>query len=214
MGGIIARIMAAETSPENLFAVSLMGLTRSDRVLEVGFGHGRTVGHLAALVSEGWVAGIDPSQRMLKMATKYNRKSIADGRVELALGDCRKIPYPDASFDKVLAVHTIYFWDEPLKHLRELKRVMRPGARLVLGFRPLDNEVVSQFPAEVYRFYPVEEVARLCIGAGLVDTHVDERRFGMRNMAFLRCQRPDVMNPGRGSVEGRSNDQGTAFLKA
>jgi SAM-dependent methyltransferase len=53
-------------------------------------------------------------------------------RVGLMLADRAGIPDAAGSFDRAYAVHTIYFWPEPARDLRELSRVLRDGGRLVL----------------------------------------------------------------------------------
>jgi ubiquinone/menaquinone biosynthesis C-methylase UbiE len=96
LGRVIAGVMAHETSDLNERAVHLLGPSPSDRVLEVGFGHGRTVARLANIVDKGRVCGIDASESMLNMATRRNRQPIAEGRVELRKADCASIPFDDA----------------------------------------------------------------------------------------------------------------------
>lgn len=73
---------------------------------------------------------------MVRMATQYNQRAINEGRVALLLADSRALPYPEGSFDRVYAVHTLYFWHDPQRHLQEIYRVMKPGARFVLTFGP------------------------------------------------------------------------------
>ena len=40
--------------------------------------------------------------------------------------------FPDASFDAVLCVNVVYFWENPAAHLREILRVLRPGGMLCI----------------------------------------------------------------------------------
>jgi ubiquinone/menaquinone biosynthesis C-methylase UbiE len=167
LGSLLARIMAAETAPENERALELLDLQPRDHVLDVGCGHGRTLARAARAVPEGFVAGVDVSERMVRMATRRNAELVQRGRVEVRLADSCRVPYPDQHFDKVCAVHVLYFWPDPLANLREIHRVMKPGARLVLGFRSSeDARAVADLPASVYRFYPTNEVRTLLEAAG------------------------------------------------
>ena len=86
----------------------------------------------------------------------------------------RPLPYPDAHFDKVLAVHTIYFWDNPTEHLRELHRVMKSRAVCVLGFRPKEDPRAASFPETVYRFYSREVVRDLLFDVGFANIDISE----------------------------------------
>ena len=166
LGRLIGYIMSYETASANEAAITQLDPRATDRVLEIGFGHGRTIERLAAAVPGGFVAGLDVSDDMLQMATRRCRSLIAAGRVRLTLGDSAAISYPTGSFDKVLAVHTIYFWSQPLADLQEVRRVLRPGATFVIGFRPKGDPGTAEFPASVYTFYTPDEVISLLRHAG------------------------------------------------
>ena len=167
IGRLLGHVMAIETASLNSEALGLLALQPSDRVLEVGFGHGRTIRLAAGQVPQGLVAGVDVSRDMVRMARRRCLDLSGKGLVELMVGDSRRLPYADTSFDKVLSVHTIYFWEEPIKDLSEMFRVLRPGGRLVLGFRAKsDNGSTIDFPETVYSFYSIDEVSTLLVSAG------------------------------------------------
>src|SRR5262249_34968328 len=158
--------MARETAALNERAVALLALQPTDRVLEVGFGHGRTIARIASAVAEGHVAGIDVSDTMTKVATRRNRTAVEAGRVELATADAAALPFDAGAFDKVLSVHTLYFWRDPAACLREIRRALRHGGVIVLGFAPKRHPRIASFPAEVYTFYDDEEVRAMLTAAG------------------------------------------------
>ena len=104
-----------------------------ERVLEIGYGTGNTMIHLATAVGEsGTVSGIDVSTGMQKVAIKkLTAQGFAD-RIELAVGDARKLPYEDDHFDAVFASFTLELF--PLEDipavLAEVVRVLKSGGRL------------------------------------------------------------------------------------
>ena len=118
---------------------------------------------------DGFVAGVDHSPEMVRVASERCAAPLAANRVELSCCDSRALPYPDGRFDKVLAVHTLYFWPNALDQLREVARVLRPGGLLVLGFRPKDDPACRDFPETVYTFYGRDEGRGLLEKAGFTD---------------------------------------------
>lgn len=167
LGHIVGRIMARETHAANLIALDVLALSPTDDVLEVGFGHGRTLAEAALLVTEGRLAGVDPSEVMLRIARGRNAASLKTGRMELKLGVSEHLPWPIDSFDKVYAVHTIYFWPRPARDLQEIHRVLRPGGRLVIGYRPgEDAGFARDYPADIYNIRSIAEIESLVSGAG------------------------------------------------
>jgi ubiquinone/menaquinone biosynthesis C-methylase UbiE len=168
LGRLIGFVMSHETVAVNEAAVAMLELTSSDRVLEVGFGHGRTIERIATAPVE-LVAGVDPSDEMVRMATRRCQALLDAGRVNLVQGDSEHLAFPAESFTKVLAVHTLYFWSAPLIHLLEIHRVLRPGGRLVIAFRTASDPASKGFPSTVYRFYSADEVMGLLTDAGFVE---------------------------------------------
>lgn len=185
VGRVLARIMASETALVNEHALKLLQLRPTDRVLEVGCGHGRTLARAAAVARQGIVAGIDASADMVRMATQWNHRFIQEGRVEVQHADSAQIPYEDESFEHVYAVHTLYFWDDPHAHLREMYRVMTDGARIVLGFRSReDKRGVANFPSTIYQFYTGGEVSGFLTDAGFTQVQILNQSIGSSVLTF------------------------------
>jgi SAM-dependent methyltransferase len=205
LGRLIARVMAVETAEANQQLLRLLDVRSSDHVLEVGFGHGRTIERVAALAPEGFVAGVDLSAEMVRMATRRLRNFVREQRVELQLGDSAKLPYADGRFDKVYSLHTLYFWPDPAEHLREIHRVLKPGGRFAIGFSPGEDEQArANFPATIYRFYNTDEVRGLIEDAGFHDLDMVRRDVSSRPLVFALARRPSSAG---GSCTLRTRDR-------
>lgn len=186
LGQIVARVMAKETADENEFALKLLQLQPEDAVLEVGCGHGDTLAKAANAVSRGLLCGIDFSPVMHGHAMRRHRRLVAEKRIEFRLGSSDRLPFEAQSFDKVLAVHTIYFWNAPLDHLAEARRVLKPEGRFVLGFRPAEDAGFrATYPSEVYHIRPEAEVAQLATDAGFEVLDVRSHTSEKKRLSFL-----------------------------
>lgn len=185
LGQIVGRIMARETHMANLIALDVLALSPTDDVLEVGFGHGRTLAEAALLVTAGRLAGVDPSEVMLRIARGRNAASLKSGRMDLKLGVSEHLPWPAESFDKAYAVHTIYFWAQPARDLAEIHRVLRPGGRLVLGYRPSEDAGFARdFPADIYNIRSIAEIERVVSEAGFSGVETRSKALGASLMAW------------------------------
>jgi ubiquinone/menaquinone biosynthesis C-methylase UbiE len=182
IGEVVARVMARETRAANAFAMGHLPLAPGDAVLEIGCGHGQTLARLAERVAGGFAAGIDPSDVMVRLATRRLRRAIARGRAAVERAEASRLPFPDARFDAALAVHVLPFWPDPTRELREIRRVLRPGGLLVLGFRPDGPEARASLPASVYHLRPASEVAALLREAGF--EVLDAREPRIQGMPF------------------------------
>ena len=165
LGEIVARVMAFETAEANRVAVERLAVRKGEAVLEIGCGHGRTLARIARGPC-GFVAGVDASDVMVRVARRRLRRSLEAGRSEVSLAASSALPYPNARFDAALAVHVLYFWSDALAELREIRRVLRPGGRALLGYRPRDAETLAALPATVYLLRSVEETEGLLAQAG------------------------------------------------
>jgi ubiquinone/menaquinone biosynthesis C-methylase UbiE len=167
LGRLIAFVMARETLSENVRAIDALDVKPRDHVLDIGCGHGRSLEILAARATRGRVAGADPSELMAEIAVTRNRALVKARKVDVAIAAADTLPFDDASFDKALCVHVIYFWESLDASFREIARVLRSGARLALVFRTdADKTAVASFPSEVYHFRPRSEVIAALMRAG------------------------------------------------
>ena len=132
IGWALGEQMVRQHQPETHWTVSLLEIKPTDRVLEIGFGAGKGIELIAAQATTGYIAGIDLSSTMVQIASRRNAQAIKAERVELMYGDVMAIPFAEGQFDKILSIHTFYFWPDVLQGLTEIFRVLKPGGRLVL----------------------------------------------------------------------------------
>lgn len=167
VGRLVAFIMARETWAQNLLAIDALEIAPADHVLDVGCGPGRALFAMAPKAHLGRIVGADPSELMVEIAVDRNRDLVRAGRVDVAIAGVEALPFEDASFDKVLCVHVIYFWPDLDAALREVARVLKPGGSLVLLFRTSEGPAAGAFPPEVYRFRPLDVILSQLEAAGL-----------------------------------------------
>ncbi|TMR11327.1 class I SAM-dependent methyltransferase [Nonomuraea turkmeniaca] len=130
--------MAHRTSnrQRNSWAVSLLEVRPTDRVLEIGFGPGLAIAELALRATQGHVYGIDHSEVMVQQAGRRNAAAIRAHRVHLAHASVDELPSFDEPLDAVLAVNSVGFWPDPVERLRRLRDLLRPAGRIALVSQP------------------------------------------------------------------------------
>ena len=136
-GGLIMARMNADCGS---WVSDLLEVGPNDSVLEVGFGPGVVIQRLSSLAAAGHVAGIDQSREMVEQARSRNATDIQSGRVDLRQGSVESLPFDDGSFDKALAINSMQIWPDAVAGLREIRRVMKPGGRIALGFTPYSGQ--------------------------------------------------------------------------
>jgi ubiquinone/menaquinone biosynthesis C-methylase UbiE len=109
------------------------------RVLEIGMGTGRNLPFYdRSRVSR--LVGVDPAMQMHRLAQKRSRQ--AGIEVELMGLSAEQLPTPDASFDTVVCTYTLCTIPDAAQALREMRRVLVPGGKLLFcehGLAPDEN---------------------------------------------------------------------------
>jgi ubiquinone/menaquinone biosynthesis C-methylase UbiE len=98
----------SRTANDDRWVVDLLEVQATDRVLDVGCGPGVTLHLLAEQACHGFVAGVDPSDVMLRQASRRNRPAVEQGRVELIRATDAQLPYPDGSFNRVCGAFGLF----------------------------------------------------------------------------------------------------------
>lgn len=149
------------------FTLELMKLREGETILEIGFGNGLFFDKITAQAPGLSLYGIDYSPQMVKEAGITNERLINQGSLKLVSGNSDALPWPEHFFDKIYCINVIYFWEEPLRHLQEIKRVLKPGGRFYATCRSKDNMAQLPFTAFNFTTYNPEEWTDQLKKAGL-----------------------------------------------
>jgi ubiquinone/menaquinone biosynthesis C-methylase UbiE len=152
-------------------------------ILDVGCGGGRTVSKLAAAAIQGKVYGVDFSEESVAASKRANPRWIDMNRVEIRHGSVSQLPFPDAAFDLVTAVETHFWWPNLPADMREIFRVLKPGAKLLViaevykGATTKVSMLAEKYAARTgMKLLSVDEHRELFANAGYSDIQVMEER--------------------------------------
>lgn len=103
--------------------IDFAGVGAGQAVLDVGSGTGALSYAVAAAVPTVRVTGIDPVPQYVR----YAQDHAGSDRIRFELADARALPFPDATFDRVLSLLVLNFVPDPDRAMDEMTRVARPG---------------------------------------------------------------------------------------
>jgi len=141
---LVAPAYSAEVVPQfehySREALRLADLAPASRIVDVAAGPG-TLGVLAARAGHS-VAALDFSPKMIAaLKARVDSEGLAS-KIDAREGDGMALPYEDASFDAGFSMFGLMFFPARDKGFRELLRVVKPGARVVVSsWLPLDRVV-------------------------------------------------------------------------
>ncbi|MEV6492425.1 methyltransferase domain-containing protein [Actinoplanes sp. NPDC051633] len=128
---------------ENSAGYLLPRLTSGVAVLDVGCGPGTITADLATVVAPGRVTALETTGEALGLArAEISRRGL--DTVDFAVGDVQALDFPDDSFDVVHAHQVLQHVGDPVRALREMRRVTRPGG--VVAVRDSDYAAFTWFP--------------------------------------------------------------------
>ena len=166
-------------------------------VLDIAMGPGEPALTIADVVGpEGRVVGTDAVAEMVEAARREShRRNLSNAKFEVAFAE--KLPYADNTFDAVVCRFGVMFFPSPLDTVREMLRVMKPGARLALAvwhygernpFHHSVAEVVERYvatpadagPPDMFRFAAPGELLGIVASAGATATSERLLRFSIQ----------------------------------
>lgn len=166
----------------------------ADTALDVACGPGVLACALARRVRHA--NGIDLTPAMLDQA-RTTQAHAALTNLQWDLGDVTAMPYRDGSFSVVTCRFAFHHFPEPLRVLREMRRVAQPGARIVVADSAPSSATAGAFNAmeklrdpSHTRALPVEELRGLFTAAGLPDPRVEQTRLALDLDSFLARSYP------------------------
>jgi demethylmenaquinone methyltransferase / 2-methoxy-6-polyprenyl-1,4-benzoquinol methylase len=101
-------------------------------ILDVATGTGDMAIMAAKMLRPERIVGIDISEKMLEVGIKKVEKEQLGTKIELQGGDGETVNFPDNSFDGVMVAFGVRNFENLEKGLKEILRVLKPGAQLVV----------------------------------------------------------------------------------
>jgi ubiquinone/menaquinone biosynthesis C-methylase UbiE len=117
----------------------MLAFQKDDTLLDVGSGDGFWTARLAAQCAA--VTGIEPDDELRGYAqTLYARPNVT-----YLKGTAERMPFQDATFDKIVSISCLEHFASPFEGLKEMSRVLKPGGRLAISVDSLlpENSSVS-----------------------------------------------------------------------
>ncbi|MBS2038797.1 class I SAM-dependent methyltransferase [bacterium] len=112
--------------------LDLADIQPGQQVLDVGCGFGGTLASLNERLSPVRMTGLNIDARQLEVARQ--RALAREGnQLDFVVGDACQLPFPDASFDRVLAVECIFHFPSRRAFFEHAARVLKPGGNLTLS---------------------------------------------------------------------------------
>jgi ubiquinone/menaquinone biosynthesis C-methylase UbiE len=192
-GRFAARVMERGNAEANRWAVDLLGLSATDRFLDVGCGPGVAVRYAASL-SPVLAVGVDPAPVMIDHAAAADDAGGRSSTVEFKVASAENIPYPDGTFTAAAAINSAMVWDSRHAGFAEVRRVVVDGGRVVVALRER-NEQASRLSPARFAGVPSEDIAAVfhaMTDAGFVDPVRHHAAFGSeRYIAVMAVASPD-----------------------
>ncbi len=134
-------------------AIEALECEPGERILELCIGSGLS---LELYPSDVVLVGADLSRDMLLLAARRLRQSRPEGSRSLVQMDAERLAFADGSFDKAVVLFGVAGLPDAVRAMQELRRVCRPGARIVIASRfrsgPKWLRVFDLLLAPLYRF--------------------------------------------------------------
>jgi len=126
------------------------GFPTTGKILEVGVGHGIRARMMAEKFPQAQIIGVDRSDELLSEAMKQNQNVPNLSFVE---ADLYQLPFSNDSFDFIYARLVFMHLTDPITAIQSLKRVLRPGGRILIEDADRDCMFFEPIPTSFSNFW-------------------------------------------------------------
>jgi len=166
-------------------AERLSELVASDTVADIGCGPGTAARRAARLGAS--VVGIDPAPVMLRLARLLTRRS--PHAVRYAEGSAEALPLAGSSVSVAWSIASVHHWADLDAGLQEIRRVLRPGGRLV-AIERLTRPGATGLASHGWTPQQASAFADRCGAHGFTDARVNQHGDGRRTKVSVRVTAP------------------------
>lgn len=184
-GYLAAASMVLGRKDNARLAERLSELAAGDAVADIGCGPGTAARHAAALGAS--VTGIDPAPAMLRFARLLTRRS--PQAVRYADGTAEALPLPDSSVSVAWSIACVHHWADVDAGLREARRVLQPGGRLV-AIERLSQPGATGLASHGWTAEQASAFADCCLAHGFTGVKTSQQGSGRKATVSVRATAP------------------------
>ena len=163
----------------------LSDLAAGDTVADIGCGPGTAARHAARLGAS--VTGVDPAPVMLRLARLLTRRS--SKAVRYVQGSAEALPLPGSSVSVAWSVACVHHWADLDAGLREARRVLKPGGRLV-AIERLTRPGATGLASHGWTAGQASVFADRCRAHGFTGITTNQHGGGRRTTVSVRATAP------------------------
>lgn len=133
--GFVGRTMLTGAMRNRIPAfIQSMNVRPTDRVLEIGCGHGVAATLICRVLTSGCYVGLDRSRVMIEVASTRNLEFVGQGKAEFLLGALETFDFGRRKFDKVVAMRVGLFHREPERARRLVESCLASGGEIFVQY--------------------------------------------------------------------------------
>lgn len=161
----------------NRVVVDLANLRNDDRVLDVGCGAGAALEYAASIVTDGLLAGVDPTAKLARQASRRVPRAVIE------VTGAESLPFSDDVFGVAWAISSYHHWPHPEAGLYEVRRVIEYGGRLLIAERHLSTTLGHGLDDE-----GVDRLRSRMVAAGYSQPTVSLHAAGRKEMVVVSAR--------------------------
>lgn len=138
-----------------------LDLKANEKLLEIGHGNAKHLAELLNTAPSIDYTGLDISADMKNEAERLNADFIRQKQAQFFLYSGENFPFEDESFDKIMTVNTLYFWENPSATLDEIYRALKQGGICNITYSHKDFMKNLPFTEYGFKLYNDKDVLAL-----------------------------------------------------
>jgi len=152
------------------------------KIIDIGCGPGYSLIKLALKFPDAFLTGVDPSPEMIQLAKgKVVKEKLENKNIELITGETPHLQCEDSTYDYSLLANVLYFWHEPIKHLREIFRINKKDGHILMYItskKSLSERINEE--DGIFHMYEIHQVSNMLKDAGFhnIESKVIKRKIG------------------------------------
>lgn len=145
-------------------------------ILDIGCGGGAAMHEMLTLSEGSIVKGIDHSDKSISLSKVLNADAVKYERCRVEKADVHNMPFIDDEFDLVTAIETMYFWNDPLAAMREIRRVLKNGGLFTVMAEACNHDTWAEDRDKFstpFIVYTAEEITDFMHKAGFTEVKAE-----------------------------------------